>query len=620
VSVPCLQTSRIPLLLAITISFGAQAAPSNDWRLECVGRSSVALPPDVEMAALSYDSFVEEIGGGSRLSVSQFKDGQRAGWSQISYLNGLILVSNELDARQVADLRSLFMKQPELKREQLKKRDTAKSRATVVSDVELSSPQVMSWGYASHTLYLHQLQNHFLTTGFTNDSETSSASDETFDLFAKNVTYRQLFSIPRGNGVCLPYAFISDKGREPRDISISYRIKSHPDVMIVLTDANAEELDDSTTSSQTPEDEINDFWSQYEVKHLSKGFAFGAALLTVLGCKPGIAVSGEWKDECVGRSMFQLPPDVEVAAHAYREVADEMQGGNGLSEPQLPDGQNAGWSRFGYTGFYLISNPLSATEIKDVRTRFMKAKSALKDRLSNGKPSAEEKIVDIGTAKGNLAWSSQSNVRFLLQLNDHLISGRFGYPEKSKAENIELFKSFAERVVPRPMFSIPNEPGVCLPYSFIRDDGRHLRDVSATYRSKAYPDVSIIIQDSTPSESPSSPSNAKAQSQFVLNEFWSQYEHSETGRKVSAAWGPRTTQAVRIDGRKGLSTFVKIVRVDGSIDYAYSAHVSGGTETPDLTLHVIREANSAQARGTTSTGQKELLELAQRIVATIRRR
>ena len=354
-----------------------------------------------------------------------------------------------------------------------------------------------------------------------------------------------------------------------------------------------------------------------KTKHFSKGFAFGAALLTVLGWKPGIAVSAEWKDECVGRSMFQLPPDMEVAAHAYHELANEMQGGNGLSEPQFPDGQNAGWSRFGYSGFYLISNPLSAAEIKDVRTRFMKAKSALKDRLSSGKPSAEEKIVDIGTSKGNLAWSSQSNVRFLLQLDDHLISGRFGYTDKSKAENIELFKSFAERVVPRPIFSIPNETGVCLPYAFIRDDGRHLRDVTATYRSKTYPDVSMILQDSTPSESPSSTSNAKAQSQFVLNEFWSQYEHSETGRKVSAAWGPRTTRAVRIDGRE-VSTFVKIVRVDGSIDYAYSAHVSGGTETPDLTLHVIREANSAQARGTPSTEQKELLELAQRIVATIR--
>ncbi|MGW8393942.1 T6SS immunity protein Tli4 family protein [Pseudoduganella sp. HUAS MS19] len=222
------------------------------------------------MAALSYDSFAEEIGGGSRLSVSQFKDGQRAGWSQISYLNGLLLISNELDATQIADLRSLFIKQPELKREQLKQRDTAKSQATVVSDVKVSSPQLMSWGYASHTLYLHQLQNHFLTTGFTSDGETNSASNETFDLFAKNASYRPLFSIPRGKGVCLPYAFIGDQGHGPRDISISYRIKSHPDVMIVFTDASAEELDDPKSAIKSAEDEINDFWSQYEVSRTGK--------------------------------------------------------------------------------------------------------------------------------------------------------------------------------------------------------------------------------------------------------------------------------------------------------------------------------------------------------------
>jgi hypothetical protein len=355
-------------------------------------------------------------------------------------------------------------------------------------------------------------------------------------------------------------------------------------------------------------------------KYLSQVLRFGATLLTILCCRSVVAASAEWKEECVGRSMFQLPPDVEVAGHAYREIANEMQGGNGLSEPQFADGQIAGWSRFGYTGFFLLSNPLSAIEIKDVRSKFVKAKSALKARLASGKPSADEKIVDISIAHGNLAWSSQSNVKFLLQLNDHLISGRFGYADKTKAENIKLFKSFAERVEPRPIFSIPNGPGVCLPYMFIRDDGRHLRDVTVTYRSRAYPDVSIILHDSTPAESPSSTSKAKAQPQFVLNEFWSQYEHSETGRKVSTAWWPRTTQAVEIDGREGLSTLVKIVRVDGSIDYGYSAHVSGETEMPDLTLHVIREANSVQAGGTKPTRQQELLELAQRIAATIRRR
>ena len=261
----------ILLLLTVTFSLCAQAAAPADWKPECIGRSRVLLPSDVETAALSSESVAEEITERSRHSVSQFRDGQGAGWSRITYLNGLLLVSNELDGEQIADLRSLFRNQPELEREYLKKRNTTKSLATVVTDVKLSSPQVLWWSYDSHTLYLQQLQNHFLITGFTSDGETLGESNETFDFFAKNTNYREMFSIPSGSGVCLPFVFIRDKGSEQRKISMSYRIKSHPDVMVVLTDSSAEKPDEAMESFvQTPEYKINDFWSQYEVSRTGK--------------------------------------------------------------------------------------------------------------------------------------------------------------------------------------------------------------------------------------------------------------------------------------------------------------------------------------------------------------
>lgn len=258
-------------LLAAAFSIWAQAATPPSWRLECVGRSKLSLPSDVEIAALSYDSFAEEISGGARLSESQFSDGQLAGWSRISYLNGLFLVSNALDTAQISDLRSRFSNQPELKRNRLRKRDTAKSRATIVSDVKSSSPQVLSWSYDSHILYLHQLQNHLLTTGITGDSENPAEANEMFNALTKNTNYREPFSIPSGSGVCLPFAFIKDKGNEARKISISYRIKSHPDVMIVLTDASADDSEDSMKRpTMSPEVEINNFWAQYEVSRTGK--------------------------------------------------------------------------------------------------------------------------------------------------------------------------------------------------------------------------------------------------------------------------------------------------------------------------------------------------------------
>lgn len=262
----------IPLLLAATLSDGAQAATPSTWKPECVGRSTISLPSDVEMAALSYDSFAEEVaGGGARLSESQFKDGQRAGWSRLSYLNGLFAISNELESRQIVDLRSIFSSQPGQKRDYLKMIDTPQSRATVVPDVKSNSPQMMSWSYDSSISYLHRLQNHLLYTAITNDGDAIAESNETFVSLTKNTNYRDLFSIPGGSGVCLPFAFIKDKGSEPRKISISYRIKSQPDVMIVLTEASAERPNESRMKAiKTPESETNDFWTQYEVSQTGK--------------------------------------------------------------------------------------------------------------------------------------------------------------------------------------------------------------------------------------------------------------------------------------------------------------------------------------------------------------
>ncbi len=353
--------------------------------------------------------------------------------------------------------------------------------------------------------------------------------------------------------------------------------------------------------------------------------SLGTVLFVSLTSVSSIAAPLEWKEECVGRSKLQLPSDVEIAGHAFGELVDELEGGNGLSEPQFPDGQKAGWSRFAYTGYYLASNSLTPSEIKDARAKFLKAKDSLQARLSQGANGQGAKVSDVQTgSNGVLAWSTQQNVRFLIQLDGHLLAGRYGYVDKSRRENIALFKSFAEQVVARPVFSIPKDSGVCLPFSFIRDNGQHFRSITATYRSKSYPDVSIIVQDASAPEldAPKLPGTTEAES--ALNEFWSQYQHSRTGRKVTAGWGPRKTQDVEIDGRRGLSTLVKITRIDGSTDFAYSAYVAGDhtarTDAPNLVLHVIREGSVARARGLQPVDEKTLLELAQRVASTIQTR
>lgn len=268
---PSFITRSVALLFTAASSFGSHAASSSLSQEECVGRAKFSLPADVEIAAISYKDFAKEIAGGAMLPEAQFSDGQRTGWTKIVYATGPILISNELDETNIADLRTIFSKQPGIKREYFKNRTTEKLRATKVSDLWSDSPPILSWSIDSDINYLQQLQNHLLYTGVTSDSASFAESKAIFETLSKNTSYRKLFSVPAGNGVCLPFAFIKDSGSEPREISIAYRLKSHPDVMIVLKDASADEMYESSKSrNSTPESEIENFWAQYEVSRTGR--------------------------------------------------------------------------------------------------------------------------------------------------------------------------------------------------------------------------------------------------------------------------------------------------------------------------------------------------------------
>ncbi|HCL5281121.1 TPA: hypothetical protein N2G40_004469 [Salmonella enterica] len=57
--------------------------------------------------------------------------------------------------------------------------------------------------------------------------------------FLSRFQTRDLYEIPSGQGFCLPYGFIAnDSGSEERNMAVTYRMKEHPDVMILFQDAS----------------------------------------------------------------------------------------------------------------------------------------------------------------------------------------------------------------------------------------------------------------------------------------------------------------------------------------------------------------------------------------------
>ncbi|XLZ69666.1 T6SS immunity protein Tli4 family protein [Massilia sp. SR12] len=257
-------------IISFTIAFTTYAVPPPSWQSDCVGRAVISLPPNVELAAVPHNSIAEEITGAAMLSEAKFKDGQVAGWSRIIYTNGLILVSTELNSEEIADLRSRLNEQPERERRELKQLDTSKSRAMVVSRLKTVSPQILAWSLGPHISYLQQLGNHVLFTGVSSDNSLA-ASTRDFESLSANTTYREIFSVPSESGVCLPFSFIKDRGVEPRSVSVTYRLKSHPDVTVVLTDANAlVHKDPIRKRNAEPEVKTANFWAQYEVSRTGK--------------------------------------------------------------------------------------------------------------------------------------------------------------------------------------------------------------------------------------------------------------------------------------------------------------------------------------------------------------
>lgn len=73
-----------------------------------------------------------------------------------------------------------------------------------------------------------------------------------------------------------------------------------------------------------------------------------------------------------------------------------------------------------------------------------------------------------------------------------------------------------------------------------------------------------------------------------------------------------------------MQTFVQFERKDGTQDYGYLAVAPGDPEAkedaPDLMLYVIRDAKNAKAKGIEPVSKEALLEMAQTIAASVKRR
>jgi hypothetical protein len=353
---------------------------------------------------------------------------------------------------------------------------------------------------------------------------------------------------------------------------------------------------------------------------------FGVFLYWMVGLVPGVAVAAdmplEWRMECSGHLQFSLPVSAVAAGMSYDFLTAHLIHPSNSMTFSFPDGQQAGWSKADFESPILISNELSSPQFADLRKTFLQSKvltkKFIKEKLSSDQ---QQPIGDVSGMPGHsAAWSIGTSVRMFVPLERHLLMMNVDERDKGIGVSIDLAKKLAAGTSYRPIFTVPQGRGICLPNVYIRNNSDEIRDIATTYKLVAQPDVSIWIKDAGAAKYEEKARERNAQPDNVVDNFWAQYEISPTVKKVSPL---RSKNSVQLAGRRGLSSFVTITRRDGSVDFGYFGAARGDvtkSDAPDINVYVITQSSDARSKNVAPLDEKDFRELVKTVTESIQLR
>jgi hypothetical protein len=334
--------------------------------------------------------------------------------------------------------------------------------------------------------------------------------------------------------------------------------------------------------------------------------------------------SDNWKTECVGRMQINLPDEAEVAATLTNDFVRDVSG-KGSSPIKFEDGQSASWSVFSFSGVLLISHSTKDENASAIRAAIQNQWQEVNlPGNSSPAPSALKKNRLV-----HLAWKGGSYLgsylRAYMFIDQTAIRWGVGADDKDLPDYEKAYEKLIDNLRPRPLFDVPREPGVCLPYLFVRDDGQTPRHIGMTYRLKAHPDITVWLEDASAARLGERQNPEKLTALYKAAFFWNQ--RYQNYRSIESQWPLRRTfKDTLLAGLPGVKTFVKLTRDDKerTEDYGYLAAVRGNPDAsedhPDLMLYVIQDSINATRRGIAPLTKQEFIDIAEKIAASVRRR
>ncbi len=255
-------------LLQAACSAHTSSTPA-DWLSECVGRLQLSLPPDAEVAVTRKVRIESMLGMQPyRNEVDySFPDGQAAGFTSLGYSGGDTLISEPASAQQLGDWlvahRTVLL---EKVRRQTQGRRAIDGTPFVATSVPLAGHSSSAYRlYGARYDVAVAVGDRLVHTAVTATAPDPESGRAYLEAFVSSMRPRQMFELPDRTGVCFPYVFIRDDDAHPRGVAVTFRLKSHPDVLIWLSDANGGRsvaTENVGADTVTPKRDIQTFWSQ----------------------------------------------------------------------------------------------------------------------------------------------------------------------------------------------------------------------------------------------------------------------------------------------------------------------------------------------------------------------
>lgn len=265
---------KVCLTLAFLLTKTAIAASQFNWKTDCVGRFTLELPGKAEVAMVVHKAFETpekdpryptnaatnfvQGGGGFHFSNGEETSGysgpntwgseQKLGTGLVSLATGPKADKAEFERfRRAMD--SYYNQTKKRLINSLAKKDN--EQAQFIEPMTSPFPLSHAWKWRSN-YYLLWRDDRLFNFAYT---ETDPSAFPTPQYISDHIRSREIFEVPKEQGLCLHHAFLPDDGTLPRAVAMTYRLIDHPAIEIYFSDNFAHGDEKSP-----PEEIIKAFW------------------------------------------------------------------------------------------------------------------------------------------------------------------------------------------------------------------------------------------------------------------------------------------------------------------------------------------------------------------------